>query len=105
MKRSFCLAAGLVALLFTIQVHGQSAILDFQDGTDQGFGLKFSNDASANFPIVNVGGSLRMYLARTGAFQEADNSHGNDGSALYNAMAAAAANPAGYTISYDYYID
>ena len=40
-----------------------------------------------------------------GGFQVANVSHGSDGSAFYNAMSAAAANPAGYDISYNYYID
>jgi hypothetical protein len=104
MKHTFSLAAVVVLLVGAIQSHGQSATFDFQDGTDQGFGTGFGNDASQSFSIVDIGGSLRMFAPRTG-FQVAGNERGNDGSAFYNAMAAAAANEAGYTISYDWYVD
>src|ERR1019366_5890008 len=104
MKRISNLAA-VVALLFgAIQAYGQSVVFDFQNGTDQGFGLKFSNDASASFAIVNIGGSLRMAVPRTGAFQEADRaSQGSD--AFLAAMNAATLNPSDYQISYDWYVD
>ena len=98
--------AVVAALSFgSIEARSQSVTFDFQDGTDQGFGTGFGNDASMSFTIANVGGSLRMLVPRTGAFQEAGNAHGADGSPFYLAMQAAAANPAGYTISYDWYID
>jgi hypothetical protein len=81
----------------------QSSIFDFEDSTDQGFGNKFSNDASASFPIVNIGGSNRMEVLRNGDFQEADISSGaNPYLAAFN---AATANPSGYFISYDWYVD
>jgi hypothetical protein len=104
MKTKLALAAVAVFLVGAIQMHGQSVTFDFQDGTDQGFGLKFSNDASAAFPIANIGGSLRMGILRTGAFQEADRaSQGSD--AFLAAMNAATLNPSGYIISYDWYVD
>jgi len=104
MKRTFNLAATVALLFGAVQAYGQSFTADFQDGTDDGFGLKFNNDASASFPIVNIGGSLRMGILRTGAFQEADRaSQGND--AFLAAMNAAVSNPSGYVISYDWYID
>jgi hypothetical protein len=104
MKRTSNLAAVVALLLGAIQAYGQSITFDFQNGTDQGFGLKFSNDASASFSIVNIAGSLRMAVPRTGAFQEADRaSQGSD--AFLAAMNAAALNPSGYTISYDWYVD
>jgi hypothetical protein len=103
MRRVFGLAATL--LLGAVQVHSQSVTFDFQDGTDQGWGTGFGTDASANFSIQNVGGSLRMYVPRTGGFQEAGQAHGADGSPFYLTMQAAAANPAGYNISYDWYVD
>lgn len=108
MKKNLAIPSGIAAVALAVgalQAHGQSVLLDFQDGTDQGFGTGFGNDASANFSIVNIGGSLRMFVPRTGAFQEAGVGHGNDGSAFYNAMSAAAGNEAGYTISYDWYVD
>jgi hypothetical protein len=103
MKLTLNLAA--TALLFgAIQAHGQTYTFDFQDGTDQGFGNKFSNDASKSFPIVNIGGSLRMGVLRTGAFQETD--RGSQGSDAFLAqMNAATLNPSGYVIKYDWYVD
>jgi hypothetical protein len=108
MKRTLTLSTGtclalLGACLLANHARGQSVTFDFQDGTDQGFGLKFNNDASASFPIVNIGGSLRMEVARTGAFQEADN--GSSNNPLLAAMNAAALNPAGYVLKYDWYVD
>ena len=109
MKKNLTLLTGtylalLGACMFIGQAQGQSVTFDFQDNTDQGFGTGFGNDASANFSIVNIGGSLRMF-APLGGFQVAAVGHGNDGSPFYNTMVAAANNPAGYNISYDYYID
>jgi hypothetical protein len=82
----------------------QSVLYDFEGGTDQGFGAKFSNDASASFPIVSIGGSKRMELM-LGGFQVADVSSGNPGDPLYQALLAASANEANAVVSYDYYID
>lgn len=103
MKRIFGLAAAVALVLGAIQARGQSVIFDFQDGTDQGFGHKFSNDASEAFPIVNIGGSLRMEVLRNGDFQEAD--HGDGSNPFLAAMNAAVLNPSGYVISYDWYVD
>jgi hypothetical protein len=104
MKRLFALAAAIAVLSGLSQAHGQSVIFDFQDGTDQGFGGGFGNDASMSFPIVNLGGSLRMQVQRTGAFQEAGRQNqGTD--AFLAAMNAAVLNPSGYVISYDWYVD
>ena len=98
---TFALCAALA--LGAAQARAQSVTFDFEDGTDQGFGNKFSNDASASFPIVNIGGSNRMEVLRNGDFQEADISSGNN--PYLAAFNAAVANPSGYLISYDYYID
>ncbi len=87
------------------QASAQSVTYNFEGGTDQGFGLKFSNDASASFPIVNIGGSNRMEIMRTGAFQEADVSTGNPGDPLYQTLLAASTNEANTIVSYDYYVD
>lgn len=83
-----------------------SVVFDFEDGTDQGFGHKFgSGDASEDFPIVDVGGSKRMQVLRSGDFQEADQSTGNTSSDFFMAMDAALNNPSGYVMSYDWYVD
>ncbi|HEX4414354.1 MAG TPA: PEP-CTERM sorting domain-containing protein [Lacipirellulaceae bacterium] len=87
------------------QASAQSVLYNFEGGTDQGFGLKFSNDASASFPIVNIGGSNRMEVLRTGAFQEADISTGNASDPLYQTMLAASTNEANTVVSYDWYVD
>jgi hypothetical protein len=82
-----------------------TATLDFQDGTDQGFGTGFGNNASANFPVANIGGSLRMGVAQTAAFQEAGRETSNPGEPFYLALLAASGDEANYVLSYDYYID
>lgn len=103
MKRTFSLAAAVVLLVGAIQARSQSVTFDFQDGTDQGFGTGFGDDASATFSIANIGGSLRMTVPSTPAFQEAGR---EGGSGLFlDAMNAAAANPSVSTISYDWYVD
>jgi PEP-CTERM motif len=84
----------------------QVVTFDFEDGTDQGFGHKFSTgDASETFPIVFIGGSNRMRVVRDGDFQEAERIGTTPADPFYQAMLAASANEAGYRISYDYYID
>ena len=103
MKSTFALAAATL-LAGALQLQAQSITFDFQDGTDQGFGNKFSNDGSFAFPIVNIGGSLRMEVLRNGDFQEADRaSVGAD--AFLAAMNAAVLDPGNYLISYDWYVD
>jgi hypothetical protein len=103
MKLTLTLATA-VALLGAIQSYGQSVYFDFEDATDQGFGHKFANDASENFPVVNIGGSFRLGMLRDGDFQEGDRaSQGAD--AFLAAMNAATANPGGYLITYDWYVD
>jgi len=57
MHRVFRMAAIAGLLLGAAKASAQSVTLDFEDGTDQGFGHKFSNDASESFPIVSVAGS------------------------------------------------
>jgi hypothetical protein len=78
---------------------------DFENGTDQGWGHKFSDDASESYPIVNIAGSNRMAVLRNGDFQEAERSTGNASDPFYQAMLAASGDEAGYKISYDYHID
>jgi len=107
MKKSFSLATGIClailgACVIPSQAVGQSITFDFENGTDQGFGTGFGDDASKAFPIVNIGGSLRMGVT-TGSFQAAG--HGGVGGSFLDAMNAAAANPSGYNISYDWYVD
>jgi len=103
MKIIFTLATAAALTLGAIRVEAQSVTFDFQDGTDQGFGTGFGDDASKSFPIVNIGGSLRMEVP-LGGFQVAGRQNqGTD--AFLNAMNAGAASPSLYTISYDWYVD
>lgn len=106
MRFRICLSTAAALVLMASQSRAQIPNpITFEDLTDNGFGLKFSNDASATFSIVNIGGSNRMLVPRTGAFQEADTSTGNPASGFFQAMQAAMNNPSGYNLSYDYYID
>jgi hypothetical protein len=97
------LCAALV--LGSAQARGQSVVFDFEDGTDQGFGAGFGNDASESFPIVSVAGSNRMGIVNDAQFQEAGREGGNPAEPFYMAMNAASANEALYNLSYDWYVD
>ena len=101
----FCGFAMAVSLGFAMETRAQSVTFDFEDGTDQGFGHKFSDDASETFPIVNIGGSMRMEVLRTGDFQEADRASQGAGDPFYVTMAAAANDEMDFVISYDWYVD
>ena len=105
MRQLFSVALVAALLMVAAQASAVVVTYDFEDGTDQGFGNKFSNDASANFPIVDIGGSKRMAVLRNGDFQEAERTTNNPTDALYQALLEASGNEAGYEISYDYYID
>ena len=105
MRQIFHVVTVAVILLGVGRASAQSVTYAFEDGTDQGWGDKFADDASKTFPIVNIGGSNRMHVLRDGGFQEAERSVGNPADPLYQALLAASANEAGYEISYDYYIN
>lgn len=99
------MAAGVAILLGAFRASAQSVTYDFQDGTDQGFGTGFGDDASASFPIVNIGGSLRMEVLDTASFQQAGRQTGNPSDGQYIAMLAASVDETLATLSYDWYID
>jgi hypothetical protein len=105
MKRATTLLALAVLFLAVGQVSAQSFLFDFEDGTDQGFGTGFGNDASASFPIVNIGGSQRMEILDTASFQQAGREATNPADPMFIAMLAASANESLATLSYDWYID
>jgi hypothetical protein len=97
---------GAAALgLLVANVSAQSVTYDFETLTDQGFGTGFGNDASANYPIVNIGGSNRMEVLDTAAFQQAGRETGNPADGQYIVMLAASANESLATLSYDWYVD
>ncbi len=98
------LAAAVALLgLGAVVAQAQSVNFNFSDNTADGWAnAGFGNSPAA--ALSNIGG--QNYIAiPLGGFQVANVSHGNDGSDFYNAMAAAAANPSGYNISYDYNIN
>jgi hypothetical protein len=104
-NRRFFHVGAMAALLVGAGSASAAVVYTFEDGTDQGWGRKFSDDASETFPIDNIGGSNRMRVLRDGDFQEAERTTSNPADPLYQEMLAASANEAGYQISYDYYID
>jgi hypothetical protein len=103
--KSCGLMAAATLWLGLSQASAQSVTYNFEDGTDQGFGTGFGNDASATFPIVNIGGSKRMEVLDTAAFQQAGRETGNPADPQYQVMLAASADESLATLSYDWYID
>jgi hypothetical protein len=105
MQRIVGLAAAAALLLSGLQASGQSFTFDFESGGDQGWGHKFSDDASETFPTPIIAGSRRLEVLRNGDFQEAERSSGNTAEPFFMALDAAANNEAGYYLSYDWYVD
>ncbi len=102
MKRIFSLAAAVALLgLGAIQAQGQSVIYTFADNTSDGW----ANSGFSGSPLATVTtiGAQNYIAIPVGGFQVANVSGGSG--ALFNAMAAAAANPSGYDISYNWYVD
>jgi hypothetical protein len=104
-KTKIASLAAAVALLGlgAIQAQGQSVLYNFSDGTSDGW----ANAGFSGTPlpaVQNIGGQNYIVLP-LGGFQVANVSTGNTSSALFQALQAAAANPAGYDISYNYYIN
>jgi hypothetical protein len=101
-----CAAMAAVALgLVALQSSAQSVTYDFEDGTDQGFGNGFGDDASASFPIVTIGGSKRMEILDTAAFQQAGRQTGNPVDGEYQVLLAGSVNESLAILSYDWYVD
>jgi hypothetical protein len=100
-----CLAFGAA------QASAATMTFDFENATDQGWGAAFGSDADIAFPIDNIGGSLRMRVTNTASFQDAGRSEGVAAPPtppfppFFAAMQAAAADEAGYILSYDWYVD
>jgi hypothetical protein len=95
--------AALIALCCGV-VSAQSVTYNFEDGTDQGFGAGFGNDASKSFNIVNIGGSNRMEVP-LGGFQVAGRETGNPADPEFQILQAASVNESLATLSYDWYVD
>jgi len=100
------LAAAVALLGFgAIQAQAQSVLYTFSDGTPDGW----ANAGFGSAPpaiVQNIGGNNYISIP-LGGFQAANVGSGYAGnlSTFTAAMAAAAANPAGYDISYNYYIN
>jgi hypothetical protein len=94
-------AAVAIVGLGAIQAQGQSVLYNFADNTSDGWAnAGFSSTPAATVATIGTQNYIAIPL---GGFQVANVAAGSG--ALFNAMAAAAANPAGYDISYDYYIN
>jgi PEP-CTERM motif len=106
MKKITVITSGIAAVtlvLGVIQAQGQSVTFNFSDGTADGWAnAGFGGSPAAT--VANIGGQNYIALP-LGGFQVGNYGTGNTSDPFYAAMAAAAANPAGYNISYDYYID
>jgi hypothetical protein len=99
---SFAAAVALLCL-GAIQAQGQSVNYNFSDGTADGWSATgFGSTPAAS--VVTIAGNNYINIP-LGGFQVANVSSGANGSAFYLAMQDAAANPEGYNISYDYYIN
>jgi hypothetical protein len=104
MKSIFALMTASVALILgTLPAHGQSFNFNFSGGTADGWANSgFGNSPAAT--VSGIGGTNYIFIP-IGGFQVANVAHGSDGSAFYNTMQAAAANPSGYTLSYNWRVD
>jgi len=99
--------AAVVALLGlgAVQAQGQSVLYNFSDGTADGW----ANSGFGTTPVAvvqTIGGQNYINIP-LGGFQVANVQTGASGNlpTFTATMAAAAANPSGYNISYNYYIN
>jgi hypothetical protein len=106
-KTKITSVAAAVALLGlgVIQTQAQSVLFNFTDGTSDGW-ANAGFGASPIATVQNIGGNNYISIP-LGGFQVANVTSGYAGnlSTFTATMAAAAANPAGYDISYNYYIN
>jgi hypothetical protein len=99
------LAAAVALLGLGIQAQGQSVVYNLPDTTGDGWSLGGFSGGTA--PTISSIGGVNYMFAPLGGFQVANVASGyalNDPN-FTATMAAAAANPAGYNISYNYYIN
>src|SRR5215469_5752976 len=99
------LAAVVVAGFGALQVQAQSVTYTFSDGTSDGWAnAGFSGSPASS--VSSIGGQNYIFVPFTG-FQSANDASDSSGNlAGFNAaMSAAINNPAGYDISYTYYIN
>jgi len=108
MKRIFGLAAAVALVIGVIQAQGQSVIFTFGDSTSDGW-VAGGFSSSPALPLVNIGGQNYISAPLSGSYQVANVNSGtvSGGPAVsFNAaFLAALENPAGYALTYNYYID
>ena len=107
MKKSSLILAPLIALVFAaIQAPAQSVNFNFTDNTSDGWLLGgFSSPPTGTPASVSTISGQNYIFIPIGGFQVANVSSGANGSDFYNAMQAAAINPNGYTLSYNWRVD
>lgn len=103
-----CAALTAVAVclgLGAIQAQGQSVNFTFADGTSDGWADAGFSGSPAS-AVSNIGGQNYIFVPYTG-FQSGNVASDSAGvlPGFNAAMAAAIANPAGYDVSYNYYIN
>jgi PEP-CTERM motif len=95
--------SSIALFLGAFQAQGQSVPFNFTDDTSDGWYLSgFSDTTPASVVTVNGNNYISTPI---GGYQVANVASGNSGSSFYQAMAAAINNPAGYELTYNYYID
>jgi hypothetical protein len=108
MKRIIGTSIGIATVALVIggiQAKAQSVNFDFSGGTANGWANSgFGSSPTAT--VANIGGLNYIYLP-LGGFQVGNVGSGYTGNlaGFDAAMSGALNNPAGYTISYDYYVD
>src|SRR4051812_46530233 len=90
-------------LLLGSSARSQSVLYNFSDGTSQGW-VQSGFGSSPPATVVPIGGQNYINVP-LGGFQVANVSSGNPADPLFTALVAAANNPSGYALSYDWYID
>ncbi len=111
MKKNILIGLGTAAVavtLGTIQALGQSVTFDFADNTPDGW-VESGFGGSPAASMVTIGGQNYVSIIMQGGYQSGSvNSSTVSGAPAANftaAMAAAFANPAGYELTYNWYVD
>jgi hypothetical protein len=103
LSRSMLLAGCVLGLGLARMAAAQSVTFNFSDGTSDGW-ADGGFSAAPLSTVVTIGGTNYINVP-AGGFQVANVGSGNTSSAFFQAMAAAMANPSGYTLSYNYLVD
>jgi hypothetical protein len=90
-------------LVLVSSARSQSVLYNFSDGTSDGW-VQSGFGSSPPATVVPIGGQNYINIP-LGAFQVANVSSGTPTDALFTALVAAALNPSGYVLSYDWYVD